>query len=461
MKTCVWKEYVESCESQGQVQQRLLDTTETYYEADLQALNNITIAGTLVQAKKQGPIVTPKQFPCSYCVVGACTVVVNVVQCNCGTNQCPPVAATTTPQPRNPCAINPCLNGGQCAPNGPGFICNCPATFTGNRCEAPAATPCQPNPCLNGGICHVQGSTFICQCPSTFTGRCCEIRVTTTTPFNPCALSQCQNNARCVPTGSSFLCECPPGYYGTRCELRNFCIPNPCDNGGQCQQTTTGYICRCSYPYTGTNCREIMTTTTTTTTTTAVATRAPCGTNCACVVNPCPTVVIYNPCVPNPCQNMGGCAVQSNAALCYCPNLYYGYYCQMRRSGRSLATKACNKTCLNGGQCYLDETNGDQPRCSCPYEFYGSRCEFKNGPKSCSPKNPCMNKGQCVTTKTGAQCVCAKGTSGVLCEKVERAKNARYCPLECQAGGTCVYVGNTARCRCPKNRTGRLCETSA
>jgi hypothetical protein len=55
-------------------------------------------------------------------------------------------------QPRNPCVPNPCkneifkwndkcfylgLNGGQCVQNGAGFICNCPATFTGNRCEAP------------------------------------------------------------------------------------------------------------------------------------------------------------------------------------------------------------------------------------------------------------------------------------------------------------------------------------
>ncbi|CAF4429841.1 unnamed protein product, partial [Adineta steineri] len=99
-------------------------------------------------------------------------------------------------QTRNPCAINPCLNGGQCLTNGPGFICNCPATFAGNRCEAPAATPCQPNPCLNGGLCTSQGISFICQCLPTFTGRCCESRVVTTTPFNPCAQSPCQNGAQ-------------------------------------------------------------------------------------------------------------------------------------------------------------------------------------------------------------------------------------------------------------------------
>lgn len=87
-----------------------------------------------------------------------------------------------------------------------------------------------------------------------------------------------------------------------------------------------------------------------TTTTTTVATRAPCGNNCACVVSPCPVVVIKNPCAPNPwfvvliefeeifyacfsltySQNMGGCAVQNNAAKCWCAGGYQGYYCQFR-----------------------------------------------------------------------------------------------------------------------------------
>jgi len=85
----------------------------------------------------------------------------------------------------------------------------------------------------------------------------------------------------------------------------------------------------------------------TTTTTTTVATRAPCGGNCACVVTPCPTIVVLNPCSPNPwlvflffciefeilffvySQNSGGCAVQNNAATrCWCPDNYQGYYCQ-------------------------------------------------------------------------------------------------------------------------------------
>ena len=45
------------------------------------------------------------------------------------------------------------------------------------------------------------------------------------------------------------------------------------------------------------------------------------------------------------------------------------------RSARSLTSGACNKTCLNGGQCYLDAQHGGEARCSCPNDFYGSQCE--------------------------------------------------------------------------------------
>ncbi len=34
------------------------------------------------------------------------------------------------------CAQNPCLNGGQCYPNNlGGFTCQCPAGYSGQRCE--------------------------------------------------------------------------------------------------------------------------------------------------------------------------------------------------------------------------------------------------------------------------------------------------------------------------------------
>ncbi|CAF2052537.1 unnamed protein product [Rotaria magnacalcarata] len=503
LRTCLSTEYVEKCQKINQ--QRVLNATNDtdlfdtdLFDADIDALLNISMAETIAEARALGPMVTPKQYRCSYCNTGACAVVANTIKCYCGNSQCQP-ATTTTVQPRNPCSFNPCFNGGQCVPLGQGFICNCPETFTGNRCEAPAPSPCQPNPCQNGGICIPQGSSFMCQCqtgfngyccenrittttpfnpcaqspcrnggacipqgssfmcmcPPTFTGFCCETPVTTTTPFNPCAQSPCQNGGQCIPTGNTFLCQCPNGFYGTRCESRNYCMPNPCANNGLCTQTTTGYICSCTFPYTGTNCQQIISTTTTTT----LATRSPCGTSCACVVAPCPVAVVTNPCTPNPCQNMGGCAVQNNnAAKCWCPDGFQGYYCQHRRNARSLISKTCNKDCLNGGQCYIDEKQAGQAFCSCSNDFYGSRCEFMNRPKSCSPKNPCMNKAKCITTINGAQCMCERGTSGVLCERIERLLNEKYCPLNCQAGGTCVYVSATPKCRCPPGLNGPLCE---
>jgi hypothetical protein len=41
-----------------------------------------------------------------------------------------------------PCQPNPCLNGGQCIPNGLGFLCQCPSNYAGNRCEAPGKHSC-------------------------------------------------------------------------------------------------------------------------------------------------------------------------------------------------------------------------------------------------------------------------------------------------------------------------------
>ena len=36
----------------------------------------------------------------------------------------------------DPCAENPCLNGGQCFPsNYGGFTCQCPSGYSGQRCE--------------------------------------------------------------------------------------------------------------------------------------------------------------------------------------------------------------------------------------------------------------------------------------------------------------------------------------
>ena len=65
------------------------------YDADEDALNNIVVGRTLEEARALGPIVTPKQYQCSFCGTGVCGIIINTIQCICGNNQCPP--ATTQP----------------------------------------------------------------------------------------------------------------------------------------------------------------------------------------------------------------------------------------------------------------------------------------------------------------------------------------------------------------------------
>jgi hypothetical protein len=113
VKTCVGIEQVEACQRVKQQrkigndllffvsQQRKylkIDTTNDslIYEADENALNGIPVARTLAEARALGPIVTPKQYQCSFCNTGACGIVVYTIQCVCGAIQCQPTTTTTT-----------------------------------------------------------------------------------------------------------------------------------------------------------------------------------------------------------------------------------------------------------------------------------------------------------------------------------------------------------------------------
>lgn len=473
LRTCAPKDSVQNCDDKKDridiaVSANATQSSEEYPTiiADVHALEAPAQKGF---SGKGAAANTPKQFGCpQYCQnQGVCVQVAQAVSCQCATGYtgvfcqvAPVVLAAAAPnvcQPSpcqnggtcylrqgsfgcscpvgfsgvcceinlaatNPCYTNQCLNGGTCQVVGFNtYQCACPTGFTGPRCEARV---CEPNPCLYGGICLVVGNSFQCQCPPQYTGPTCAILI------NPCASQPCLNGGTCTATSpTTYVCSCTPSFYGPCCELRNYCIPNPCQNGGSCVSTTTGYICQCSYPATGPNCEAI------------IQPRPVC----ACVVCPCPvpTVTVVNPCLPNPCQNNGGCAVVLNVARCYCPNSFSGYYCQFARK-RAISNSACaNVTCLNGGECVANE-NG--PQCTCPKPYYGNRCELINRPRTCNP-SPCGPNGQCISTKDGYKCICKNGSTGILCEQKMMPKNYRWCPIDCKQGTTCVYEGNTPKCR--------------
>ncbi|CAF1211241.1 unnamed protein product [Rotaria sordida] len=478
LKTCIEKELVTDCDDSKDRVEIIISSNVTAsdddyptIEADEDALNIISLKDI---TGKDSSTNVQKQFGCgSYCKnQGLCVIVAQAVTCQCQSgytghqcqitplvvlplpNQCQPspcqnggtcylrqgtfgcscpigysgVCCEINLAATNPCYTNPCVNGGTCQIAGPNlFRCVCPAGFNGLRCELRV---CDPNPCLYGGICIIIGNSFQCQCPPQYTGPTCAILIP---PPNPCLSQPCLHGGTCTPTGpTTFVCSCTPSYYGPCCEIRNYCIPNPCYNGGSCVATTTGYLCQCSFPFTGSNCETLITT----------PVPRPV---CACVVCPCPTPVVtmVNPCLPNPCQNNGGCAVVQNIARCYCPGSFRGYYCQFARK-RAMSNAPCaNMTCMNEGECFVNE-NG--PQCTCPKPYYGKNCELINRPRTCTP-SPCGKDGQCVITQDGYKCLCKNDTTGVLCEQKIMPKNYRWCPIDCRSGTSCVYEGSTPKCR--------------
>lgn len=112
-----------------------------------------------------------------------------------------------TCQAANPCASNPCANGGLCSALESTYICKCPRAFTGQTCKQDVNECAQtPSPCLNGGVCVNEVGLYHCRCPQEYTGQHCE------NPYLPCSPSPCQNGGTCVQKGdTAYDCSCLPG----------------------------------------------------------------------------------------------------------------------------------------------------------------------------------------------------------------------------------------------------------
>ncbi len=94
--------------------------------------------------------------------------------------------------------------------------------------------PCASQPCRNGGTCQpLNSNSFQCICPPGYSGYDCSTRkffilhendknpMINVHVGDPCADNPCLNGASCIPNNlGGFTCQCPAGYSGQRCEDR-------------------------------------------------------------------------------------------------------------------------------------------------------------------------------------------------------------------------------------------------
>ncbi|XP_038067480.1 mucin-19-like isoform X4 [Patiria miniata] len=218
-------------------------------------------------------ISNPRAYQVTAPASGQSTVPVSVTAFEAGTNQqrtCQ-INIVVTASGVNPCAINPCQNGGTCNVNGNTFSCICAGGFSGSTCTIPPTgfqITCQAPVTVSG----TPGSTITVQLPEptatgntgtvaffffadgaqvnspmmyqasvpafagqsntvsvliygrdsvTGTTRDCmtDVIVTASGSTNPCTINPCQNGGTCSVNGNTFSCTCAAGFSGTTCTI--------------------------------------------------------------------------------------------------------------------------------------------------------------------------------------------------------------------------------------------------
>ncbi|KAL7861760.1 hypothetical protein SRHO_G00132010 [Serrasalmus rhombeus] len=153
------------------------------------------------------------------------------------------------------CSAEPCSGNSTCIETGEGgYICICPAGYTGKNCQLKKG-PCLTNgsPCQNGGTCmdnNGSDSHSSCLCPPGFIGDFCEIDV------DKCEPNPCLNGGTCTDHGLAYTCLCPPAFSGPICNTNlASCSEATCGKGGTCLNGTDGgTYCICPPGLTGPSC---------------------------------------------------------------------------------------------------------------------------------------------------------------------------------------------------------------
>lgn len=126
--------------------------------------------------------------------------------------------------------INDCTNLHECRENRTNnfpFACICkdPYIRTGHENHRDTCLdPCAENPCFNGGTCRVddtQPGDFICACSTGYFGRTCNDEM--------CEKSYCSNHGECIVKDlRSLQCICDTFYSGSNCETNITMMASMC-----------------------------------------------------------------------------------------------------------------------------------------------------------------------------------------------------------------------------------------
>ncbi|XP_006866854.1 PREDICTED: delta and Notch-like epidermal growth factor-related receptor [Chrysochloris asiatica] len=406
-----------------------------------------------------------------------------------------PVPSAPLPAPE-PCAAQPCQNGGVCTPAAagqPGYSCTCPAGVSGARCQV-VADPCASHPCYHG-YCRSSSDGYVCVCSEGYEGTHCEQAVPSL-PVSSWTVATVPRQLQPVPatqepelsqprspataplptwqpkTGQKVVemkwdqvevipdiaCGNASANSSAGGRLVSFDVPqNTSVKMGQdasaslilLWKVTANGFQQCSLI----DGRSV---------TLLQAPRGLVLLEEMLVLGPNYFIGFVNDSVtksivalrltlvvkPSTCAPMGNHANDvecSGKGKCTTkPSEQFSYTGELCQSNIDYCVL---EPCRNGATCV---SNVSGYTCQCAEGYFGSICEEKVDP--CA-SYPCQNNGTCHVDGVHFVCSCSPGFTGPAC-----AQLIDFCALSPCAHGTCRSVGTSYKCLCDPGYHGLYCE---